>query len=295
VTSSLAIPKGFELIQQGSVSLIIAKPWREAVNGLGLLEVGRITRARRSQTGTTGRGGTEILPLHDGSARLLLRPVLHGGFLGPLLGGAHLSPARVLRELAATSALRNAGAPVPEPILALAQQRGFRFDLAIGTRFEEGTRDLLSWLANSPDAQHLERVAVAAGHAVRQFHDAGGMHADLHVKNLLLRNIEETSMPREPEVLVIDLDRARVGEVVPAARRAAELMRLYRSLIKRGVAEKIGQAPVQHFLDAYLQDDKALDAPLRTQLRKAYRRLCWRRMGYRLRGWSSAEASSLKL
>jgi len=197
-----------------------------------------------------------------------------------------------LDELETTVHLRNAGAPVPEPILALAQQRGFRFDLAIGTRFEEGTCDLLGWLEASPDVQRLERVAMAAGNALRRFHDAGGMHADLHVKNLLLRESEEPTMSCTPEVLVIDLDRARVGKMVPASRRAAELMRLYRSLIKRGVAAKIGQAPLQRFLDAYLQGDAALEAALGPELRKAYQRLRWRRVGYRLRGWSSAEASS---
>ena len=48
--------------------------------------------------------------------------------------------------------------------------------------------------------------ARAVGAAIRRFHDAGGEHADLQVKNLLIDERDGRS-----EVLLIDLDRARAA------------------------------------------------------------------------------------
>ena len=129
----------------------------------------------------------------------------HGGLLGPLWRGAIWGVARPVAELRATARLHAAGAPVPRPVLVAAHRaRGPLWSAVVGTVHVEGARDGLAWLAARPARAELLRGARAAGAAIRRFHDAGGSHADLQIKNLLLRERDG-----DTEVLVIDLDRAR--------------------------------------------------------------------------------------
>jgi tRNA A-37 threonylcarbamoyl transferase component Bud32 len=101
---------------------------------------------------------------------------------------------------------------------------------------------------------------------VRRFHDAGGRHADLHVKNLLLRE-RGTGY----EAILIDLDRARIGIDVTPAERMTEVVRLFRSLLKRGVLSTVGARGCARFLRAYCDEDRLL------------RRAMWRNVDRELR------------
>jgi hypothetical protein len=210
---------------------------------------------------------------------VVLRPVLHGGILGPLFGAALLGLRRPLRELERTARLRDAGAPVPRPAFVVGRRAaGPVFTAAVATVEEAGTLDALAFLQAGPDRGRIARGARAAGRAVRRFHDAGGRHADLHVKNLLLR--EEAGGPR---CLVVDLDRVRVGAAPSPAARMAELMRLYRSLVKRGLVERVGRRGLAAFLGAYAGRDRALRAALLARLPVERRRLALHALRYR---WS---------
>jgi hypothetical protein len=96
---------------------------------------------------------------------------------------------------------------------------------------------------------------------VRRFHDAGGHHPDLHVKNLLVR-----SGSPSPEIIVIDLDRAWVAAPPEPRERMAELMRLLRSLVKRGLAGRVGPRGFALFLRGYTAGDRRLRRALLARL-----------------------------
>jgi hypothetical protein len=169
--------------------------------------------------------------------------VRHGGLLGPLWGAAIWGTARPAAELRVTERLRAAGAPVPRPLLVVAQRvRGPLWSAVVGTQHVEDARDGVAWLAARPDRSALLRGARAAGAAIRRFHDAGGSHADLHVKNLLFRE-----RGADTEVLVIDLDRAR-ADAPPDPRRCAELMRPRRAARR---ASRAGYARLLRRLSAH--------------------------------------------
>ena len=131
-----------------------------------------------------------------------------------------------------TARLRERGAPVPDPVLVLGRRVGRFWEAAVGSIHEEDTIDGHTFLLRQPRPDRLRRAARAAGKAVRLLHDAGGLHADLHIKNLLIR--EDA---RSAEVIVVDLDRAEIRDPMPAQRRMRELMRLYRSLRKRNLLD----------------------------------------------------------
>jgi 3-deoxy-D-manno-octulosonic acid kinase len=268
-------PAGFRRLRRGPVALVVDPAFEEAARALGLLEPGGTARLLAGARGPEGRGATRRLALPAGGD-LLLRPVLHGGWLGPLLGAAHLSLRRPLAELAATAALRAAGAPVPRAVLAAGwRARGPVWHAAVATIFEPGAEDARSFLAAGPRREDVLAAAAAAGRAVRRFHDAGGRHADLHLGNLLLRR-----GAGGVEALVVDLDRARAGAPPSPARRMRELMRLWRSAVKRGLDGRIGPRGCAAFFAAYAGRDRAFRRALlahlpRERLRLRLHALAW--------------------
>jgi 3-deoxy-D-manno-octulosonic acid kinase len=272
-----SLPAGFVRLASGSVEVVVDAVFAQPLERLGLLAPGGLARALAGAGGPTGRGRVAVLPLDGASARLCLRPLRRGGWLGAWLPDAFSSLARPLAELTATARLRSAGAPVPRPLLVIGDRReGGGFDAAVGTLFEEGTVDALHFLEERPDRERLLRAAAAAGVAVRRFHDAGGRHADLHVKNLLLRE-----RPESVDALVIDLDHARIEESVTPRARLRELMRLQRSLVKRGVLEQVGARGCARFFAAYAGGDRALRRALRAGLPQERLRLALHRLHYR--------------
>jgi tRNA A-37 threonylcarbamoyl transferase component Bud32 len=110
---------------------------------------------------------------------------------------------------------------------------------------------------------------------VRRFHDAGGSHPDLHVKNLLVRERDGAV-----EIVVIDLDRARLQAQVAPRARMAQLMRLYRSLLKRDLLRIVGDGGCTAFFDAYVQNDRALGDALLARLPAERRRVARHALRY---------------
>ena len=257
--------------------LAVANEWQAAVRALGLLAPGALERwLAGAPSAGEGRNATALVALPDGGPHVVVRRLRHGGLLGPLLGERYLDPERAVRELEVTARLRAAGAPVPEPVLALALRRGPFWTHAFASVFEEGAVDALQFLASTPDEARVQRAAAAFGAAVRRFHDAGGRHADLHVKNLLLRESRAGA-----DALVIDLDRGAAAAAPDARRRARELGRLWRSLAKRRVAAQVGERGVASFFAAYCAGDRALRDALLRRLPAERRRAAVHRLHYR--------------
>ena len=181
-----------------------------------------------------------------------------------------------MAELSANDQLHAAGAPVPRPVLVAATRRApGLWSAAVGTIHVEDSENAGEFLAKQPGPEQLLLAAQAAGRALRRFHDAGGRHADLHVGNLLI--CDDDGAPR---VCIVDLDRARVTPLVPARRRMREIMRLQRSLVKRGFDARGTQDAGSGFMDSYTAGDTALYAALLAQLPRERRRLALHRFGY---------------
>jgi hypothetical protein len=273
-----AIPHGFSHLVRGRVEVVIDTALAPHAEGLGLVAPDALERAFAAPSGE-GRAPTSLLSVAATGARLHVRRLVHGGVLGPLLGTRFLGFARPLAELEVTQRLRDAGAPVPRPAFALARRvAGPLRHLAFATYFEEGTEDAAAFLAAKPDSARLDRALVAAGRAIRVFHDAGGRHADLHVKNLLLREAAGATA-----CIVIDLDKARTASDATPAERMAELMRLFRSLVKRGFLDAIGARGCARFFTAYCGDDRRLRAAMHRRLLPELRKVELHRVGYRAR------------
>ena len=260
-----------ELVEAARARALVAPGFSCALDELGVLDR-EAWRARLGDAGPRGSGSAVELA---GGQQLVLRGFRHGGALGALLGEALWSPRRLFEELRVTQTLAQRAAPVPTPAFAVAHRSRVGWTGGIATLRIEGAIDALDVSRSKPE--RLERVARAAGRAIRAFHDAGGRHPDLHIGNLMVRENGET---QETRVFVIDLDRAHALAPPSATRRAREIARLERSLHKHGLQP---QAAARCFIEAYVAGDTALGERLRASLRRERLRLAIHRMGYALR------------
>jgi hypothetical protein len=270
-------PVGFEWLETPGVRIAVDSALRPRLDAAGLLDVASVRARLSAAAGARGRAPIAVVDLPGGGARVALRILRRGGWLGPLFGGALAGASRPFAELEVTARLREAGAPVPRPLLAIAWRRGAAWNAALGTGFVEGSTDAAALLSSAPPRPHVRRVLAAAGRAARRFHDVGGSHPDLHVGNLLVRVHGD-----EVEVLIVDLDGARADAPPGPAQRMAELMRLYRSLHKRGLlAAAGGERGGLWFLHAYVAGDRALHRALLARLPAERRRLARHALLYR--------------
>jgi len=274
------VPDGTALLEFHAPGrrLLVAEEFARAVEALGLPEPKAARALFASARPGSGRAATAVVPLAGHPAKLHLRAVRHGGWLGAWLGGAFLGTARPEAELRATAALYARGAPVPRPVLAAGWRvAGPVWAGCVGTLHAENSRDGIAFLASQPSIAECRHFAEAAAAAIRIFQDGGGRHPDLHLGNLLLHG-----QGADARVLVIDLDRAVAGVPSDASTRMRELMRLQRSAEKRGFHASLAPRLRARFLSTYTRRERAMRQALRTHLPRELRRLRWHRLGYRL-------------
>jgi 3-deoxy-D-manno-octulosonic acid kinase len=263
-------------LRRGRCLVLTAPSLAAEAERLGLLEPhGLASLLVRADPGPLGRAPSACTTLADGR-RLHLRPVRRGGLLAGLWRGRVLGLARPRSELRVTARLAAAGAPVARPAFVAGERGWILWRAAFATWWEPGARDARAFLAAGPAPARVARAAAAAGAALRRFHDAGGRHADLHAGNLLLREAASGCT-----ALLVDLDRARCGRPPPASVRLAEMMRLHRSLVKLGLASRVGARGCAAFLRAYTGGDRRLRRALRRHLPRELRRLRLHRAGWR--------------
>ena len=134
--------------------------------------------------------------------------------------------ARPFRELRTAVAVAAAGVPTPEPLgAAVWWDAPGVYRGAFVTREMWGAANLWRFLQQAPAAQR-GAACVAAAALVRRLHDAGALHPDLNLQNVLIRRAASGI-----EAWLIDLDGVRFASVTPRHRRAA-FDRICRSIRK---------------------------------------------------------------
>jgi 3-deoxy-D-manno-octulosonic acid kinase len=170
-----------------------------------------------------GRGGTRRIATEHGA--IIVRRFRRGGamrWLGGLYFG--ISP-RPFREFDLLLRARRRGLAVPEPIAAVVDRVWlFAYRGQLLTEEVERGKPILEFLRERPQE---DLVPLLAG-ALRSLHDAGLVHPDLNLGNLLVAVSGERR-----EVVFVDLDRARfAGHPLSARVRRGGLARLRRSAAK---------------------------------------------------------------
>ena len=152
-----------------------------------------------------GRGVAYAIPLPGLPERAVVRHNRHGGLFAPLTGDVFLAPTRAPLELAVSRRLIANGVATPAVLAYAVYPAPFGFRrVDVLTREIPSSFDLSAALV-SADAEHRRAALAATARLVRSLSAAGARHADLNVKNVLLRVSRHEA--NALEALVLDLDR----------------------------------------------------------------------------------------
>ncbi len=245
------LPPGFSLTEKGKAVLVVRRGWEEILLPLGEKTREEMVSSSDGAEFLCGRGRPLVLEIRK--KRVVVRRYRHGGLFRLLTGELLSGGERPLRELGALERARAAGIPVTPalgvflyPYLAGA----LRADLV--TEYIPDAVDLLSRLsARGADGAGTDGMIRAAARLVSRAHQDGLFHADLNLKNILIRQTDAG-----PEGYLLDLDRSFFRPRLSRAEKERNLLRLYRSYLKMTYPEVADPRPALRFLLAYAPRDR---------------------------------------
>jgi 3-deoxy-D-manno-octulosonic acid kinase len=249
------VPAGYAAGRERGAA-VVALPSAIAAVGAAIAEAGTLygwAASRPDAQRFTGRGSAYGVTTAEGA--WVVRHFRRGGVVARVLHDRYLrlGTPRPLRELQASTRARQRGVATPEVIAAVTYRAGplYRGDLA--TRLIPDSFDLAEAVlgARRLDADRRAAAWRAAGALLRTAFDAGVVHADLNLRNILIQSGGDGVRAH-----LIDLDRAEVRDrAVGDAPRAAILDRLHRSRRKLEAAFGTSAGPGElSAFDAGLRD-----------------------------------------
>lgn len=189
-----------------------------------------------SVTTDGGRGGVRWFDTRHG--RAVARHYRRGGAIARFIADRYLytglARTRAYREFELLAHAHGLGLPVPRPLAARIERRGWTYRADLATRAIEGARTL---------ASRVEEGALegfdwrALGATIARFEAAGIRHADLNAHNVLV--------DAGGRFWLLDFDRGRI--VRDVARDGRALARLERSLRKVGLARVVAHPDAEAF------------------------------------------------
>lgn len=185
-----------------------------------------------------GRGQIRII-----EPDLVVRTLMHGGLLRHVNEKKFLGPERSIREIEISEYLLANAVRTPRILGMIIRESGPLAEISVISALVPGSLDLLTWL----ETPHPEcpDVLMQAGRLMRQIHDLGVYHADLHVKNMLLDS--------ETLLWILDLDKAHQFLSLPRFMKQMNLRRFIRSCRKwqKGGRIHLPENWQHHILDGY--------------------------------------------
>lgn len=232
---------------------------------------------------TPGRGRSGVVQLDFAGHMGLGKRARHGGLLGPVLGGLYWGTGRGRQPIELARRLRGAGVPTPDVLAAGWRRVAGPFNaIALVTEAVPGACNLQEALLGDPPVIRMRALLRAAADTVRALHDAGFVHADLNLANLVLED-----SAAGPLAHVVDLDRGRFASPLTERDRARNLSRLWRSHEKWVAARSPLRArDAILFVARYARGDRAMARDLLGRLRRYRSRLWWRRLFWNRSPWS---------
>jgi 3-deoxy-D-manno-octulosonic acid kinase len=228
---TLKLPPGYDVVQSTGALLAVHRAY-----GAGLLAAGFGPDTDGPMRESSLAGRKPLFEIATGADRYLVRRFSHGGLLRFLTGSRFRDPMRPFHELALAHELGRRGIATADVVAARARSlRGGGFALDLVTRQIPDTLDLGFVLSKAGQgevrARDLRRLAVELGALVRRLHDAGFLHADLTLNNVLAS--ADSLSGAAPKLWILDLDRARIEPALTDAERRKNLTRLYRFVARR--------------------------------------------------------------
>ncbi len=237
-----------------------------------------------------GRASCKTLRMDSlGNESFVVREYWHGGMVGKILKDYFWDGMRPVRELSVCEAASRGGIKTAE-IIAIVKNNIFGpfYKFRLVTKEITESIDLIELLLHSGENQLFEQkkeIINDLAKAVNDMHNAGIYHADLHLKNILVKSDPGGGV----HVYIIDLDKSKQYEKISFQSKMKNIMRLDRSVVKlrRKNRELFSKSfPVSktdriRFLKKYIELDSESVKPLRYYIQSynnthAFHRLWWR-------------------
>jgi len=226
-----------------------------------------------------GRGTAREMGTGDGA--VVVRRYMHGGLAGKVLGHAHWGERRAIQEICVHESASAAGIPCPEVIGFRSERKGMFVQLDLITKKVEDSLPLEDWLRTATSSDN-RRLSAGLAALVIRMHEAGLIHADFHVRNILVQAADNGE-----KLIVLDWDRGRQVDTVSPEQASQTLFRLNRSMEKFGISSRhFSKADRLRFLKEYLLSAGRLDS-LRAWAEACQRHLDRHRLWWRLCGRSA--------
>lgn len=175
-----------------------------------------------------GRG--EAYGVSLGSSRVVVRHARRGGALAGLLGDRYVGAPRFVREIDIASRLSNSGVATPRVLVGVMYPSFLVHRADVATERVDGT-DLFTMFfrEDPPQGEPRREIFRAVGTLVRKLHNAGFVHPDLQLRNVLV-SAAASRLP--PAAWLLDVDTCRPISPRDQERRRANLARFERSWAK---------------------------------------------------------------
>jgi 3-deoxy-D-manno-octulosonic acid kinase len=259
--SSTSPPEGYAIVRRGADRILVREEFREVLDRIDLADLDALrsmAEGPRPDRAFIGRGRHFTVEL-PGGVRAVVKESRRGGMRAWVFPDLYFGGGRFLREVRVTGEAERRGIRVAPIIASITRPAGLGFCRHhYIIRELEGTVDLGEYLggdARPVGGGYRERRDVVRGVAegVRSLHDAGLCHGDLNLGNILIARREDAPV----EVGFIDLDTTRSSGEAPHGRRARNLLRLYRSLLKSDLPEgAVPRTDLLRFTISYSRGDR---------------------------------------
>src|SRR3989304_3674386 len=232
MSQKLKIPASFAIVKRGNTTLFVKEKHKESILRI-VLDKEFLHKSGNNTQVKFGRGSYLSVPMTENSTeRFIIRDYRHGGLLGKLFGGVFLNGNRPLKELFTSETASQRGVPSAE-VIAIAKRRlwGLFYKAKFISKEIDGAVDMVEFLKkSSPEfiQTYKKPVIFALVKLIRNMHEAGIYHADLHLKNVLLKKDSTGKFT----AYIIDLDKSVVLDKLDIQQRIRNLLRLDRSLEK---------------------------------------------------------------
>ena len=275
---NVELPAYFSTLTRGEITLYIKKEYEQRLSAHDIDMLFNLHKdSDKLKVSYHGRTPCKTLIMESlGNVSFVVRDYCHGGLFGKILRDIFWNSLRPLRELSICEAAGKSGIKTSE-VIAIVKNRvlGPIYKCRLVSKEITGAIDLMELLFNPEENKLVERkrqIINKTARAVKEMHDAGIYHADLHLKNILV----QSAAGGKDNVYIIDLDKSRQYEKINFHQRVKNIMRLDRSVEKmiRNNKDVFGQRfpfPISktdkfRFLAEYIKTDNKSERPLRYYL-----------------------------
>jgi len=222
-----------------------------------------------------GRATCKTLLMESlGNETFIVREYWHGGMVGKVFKDFFCDGMRPVRELSVCEAASRGGIKTTE-IVAIVKNKVFGplYKFRLVTKEITESIDLIELLLHSNENRlfkQKKQIINELAKAVNDMHNVNIYHADLHLKNILVKSDPGGGV----QVYIIDLDKSKQYEKIGFQRKMKNILRLDRSVVKlrRKNLELFSKTfPVSNtdrvrFLKKYIELDSESVKPLRHYL-----------------------------